>query len=405
MGTDETPPAKAPLREALTPAEVAAAGDLTRRWLTSRTELPAVASGLGVWPLLAVLATGADGATRDELLAAAGVDETRAASITGALLAAAANAPALGFALAVWAGGHLTLDPDWTAGLPGGAVGSLTGDRAADKAALDAWAAEHTGGLIDTMPLDFSQPIDLVLASALSVRTTWNTPFRDLETAFRSGPWSGLRRCRTLTTTLGEDLLRVGEDASVLTVPGDGDIDVLLALGREDLTPHAVMDALLDAASDPAWGRSSTELAVGERAVGVEVTEYLGARPQTGPELDVQTVRFRLDADLDLTEDAAALGLVDACDADRARFDRLAAQPVYVSQAKQACTAVFSATGFEAAAVTAIAMVRAASMASKPKHRRVKTSIRFDRPFAYLARHRPTGLVLIGGWVAEPERA
>jgi len=400
MGTDET----TTLQQALTPAEIAAANELTRRWLTTRAEVPSVASGLGLWPLLAALATGAVEATRDELLTAAGLDFDQAARLPGALLESARSAPAIRLALAVWAGARVTLDPEWTASLPVGAVGSLTGDAAADKAALDAWADEHTGGLIEQMPLDLAQPVDLVLASALAVRTTWATPFHDIQRAFKDGPWAGLGRCRVLGATLRDDLLRIAEDASVLTVPGDGDIDVLLGLGRDGLAPQAVMNALVEAATDPAWGRSSTELAVGERAVGVEVGEYKAMRPQTGPELEVQTVRFKLDSDLDLAEDAAALGLVLAGDEDRARFDRLAAEPVYVSQAKQACTAVFSAHGFEAAAITAIAMARAAGV-PKLDHRHVRTTVRFDRPFAYLARHRPSGLILIGGWVDRPELA
>ncbi|MDN3242410.1 serpin family protein [Glycomyces tritici] len=398
MGTETT------IQDALDAREIQAANELTRRWLASRAALPAVASGLGIWPLLAALATGAVAETRDELLAAAGIDAVQASKLPAALLEAARSAPAIRLALAVWAGSRVTLDPEWTANLPVDAVGSLTGDAAADKAVLDAWASRNTGGLIERMPLDFGQPIDLVLASALSVRTTWATPFDDASRAFDHGPWAGLGRCRALTTTLRDDLLRVADDASVVTVPGDGDIDVLLGLGREGLAPQAVMNALLDAATDPAWGRSSTGLAVGERAVGVEVTEYLSVQPQTGPEVEVHTVRFKLDADLDLGEDAAALGLVTASDEDRARFDRLAAEPVYVTQAKQTATAVFSATGFEAAAVTAIAMTRAAGFV-KPKHRHVRASIRFDRPFAYLARHRPSGLVLIAGWVDKPELA
>lgn len=398
MGTSE-----GTFQQALTAADVAAANDLTRRWLAARAELPSAASGLGVWPLLAVLATGAEGATRDELLAAAGLDADRAAQAPAALLAAAEDAPAISLALAVWAGGRVTLDPDWVAGLPAEAVGSLTGDPAADKAALDEWASRSTRGLIDRMPLDFTQPVDLVLASALAVRTAWATPFADHSRAFATGPWSGLGRCRTLTAVLHDDVLRVADDASVLTLKGEDDIDVLLGLGRDGLAPHAVMDALLDANGDPSWGRSAAELAVGERAVGVAVAEYMGTRPQTGPEIDVQTVRFKVDADLDLGEDIRALGLELAADEDRARFDRLAAEPVYVSQARQTCTAEFSATGFEAAAVTAIAMARAGAVA-KFDHRRKKTAVAFDRPFAYLARHRPTGLVLVAGWVAEPQR-
>jgi serine protease inhibitor len=398
MGTETT------LQSALTPAEVAAANELTRRWFASRPSLPAVASGLGIWPLLAALATGAVGETRDELLTAAGIDDNQAAKIPAGLLQAARSTPAIRLALAVWAGSRVTLDPEWTANLPTDAVGSLTGDAAADKAALDEWAARNTDGLIDHMPLDFGQPIDLVLASALSVRTTWATPFQDSGRVFKQGPWSSLGRCRALTAAFRDDLLRISDDASVLTVPGDGDIDVLLALGREDLAPQAVMNTLISASTDLDWGRSSTELAVGEQAVGVEVTETRSTQPQSGPEIDVQTVRFNLDSDIDLSEDAPALGLVIASDEDQARFDRLAAEPVYVSQAKQTATATFSATGFEAAAVTAIAMTRAAGFV-KPQHRHVRTSVRFDRPFAYLARHRPSGLILIAGWVDSPEPA
>ncbi|SDL16007.1 Serine protease inhibitor [Glycomyces sambucus] len=398
MGTSEDT-----FQRALRPADTAAANALTRRWLLARDEIPSAASGLGVWPLLAVLASGAVEDTRDELLAALGLDADRAAAVPAALLDAVRESPALSAAIAVWTGARVTLDPDWTAGLPGGAVGSLTGDPAADKTALDAWAAEHTRGLIPEMPLDLAQPVDLVLASALSLQTTWDTPFTDRRRAFKTGPWAGLGQVRGLSATLG-DALRITADASVLTVPGDGGIDVLLGLGRDDLTPHAVMGRLLDAATATDWGRSATELKPGERAVGVEVAEYKSMRPQTGPETAVETVRFRLDAELDLADDAAALGLVLAADEDRARFDRLAAEPVFVSQAKQACTAVFSATGFEAAALTAVAMARAAGV-PKLDHRHVQARIAFDRPFAYLARHRPTGLVLVAGWVDRPETA
>ena len=35
-------------------------------------------------------------------------------------------------------------------------------------------------------------------------------------------------------------------------------------------------------------------------------------------------------------------------------------------------------------------------------HRHRAAVATFDRPFAYLARHRPSGLILIAGWVADP---
>jgi hypothetical protein len=392
------------LQDLLTPADVAAANALTRRWLASRSEVPSAASGLGIWPLLAMLATGAVADTERELLEALGLDADRAAALPQALLDGARTSPALRVALGVWAGPSIVLDPDWAAALPPQTLGSLTGDNAADKTALDAWASANTGGIIEEMPVDLDAPapIELLLASALLVRTKWRTQFEENTYApFTTGPWAG--RGTLLTASYGEDVLRIGDDATVLTVRGDSDIDVLLGLGREDLAPHAVLDALIDAV-DPAWGRSATDLKPGEQAIGVQVSEYQGTAPQTGPEIGATTVAFDVHEELDLTEDAAALGLVAASDEQRARFDRLAARPLYVSQARQSCTSRFSATGFEAAAVTAIGMALA-GFVPRFEHRHVRHTVTFDRPFAYLAVHRPTGLVLVAGWVSDPALA
>jgi serine protease inhibitor len=61
----------------------------------------------------------------------------------------------------------------------------------------------------------------------------------------------------------------------------------------------------------------------------------------------------------------------------------------------------FHARGFRAAAVTAIS----AFASGVPDLRYVTTTVtaRFDRPFAFLALHRHTRLVLAAGWVTEPE--
>ncbi|MQM27583.1 serpin family protein [Glycomyces albidus] len=398
------------LQDALSPADVAAANALTRRWFAARDEIPSAASGLGIWPLLAMLSTGAVGETRDELLAALGVDADRAAALPRALFDGAPadrSSSALNVALGIWAGPGVVLDPDWAAGLPSGSIGSLTGDNAADKAALDRWASDRTDGLIDAMPIDLDAPvpIELVLASALLVRTEWRTAFEETTfTPFERGPWKDLAQPRILRATYHEDVLRISDDATVLTVRGGDDVDVLLGLGRDDLAPHAVVDALIDAV-DPAWGRSAAGLAPGERAIGVHAYEYMGSAPQTGPEIGVTTAAFDVSDDLDLIRDAPALGLVRASDRYGAQFDRLTARKLYVSQARQSCTARFGATGFEAAAVTAIGMALFGSAPPMTQYPHVRTDVVFDRPFAYLAVHRPTGLVLVAGWIAAPALA
>ncbi|NED56424.1 hypothetical protein G3I24_36765, partial [Micromonospora aurantiaca] len=46
-----------------------------------------------------------------------------------------------------------------------------------DQAALDAWARERTGGLIDRFPVDVTPDTLLVLANALATRVSWADPF------------------------------------------------------------------------------------------------------------------------------------------------------------------------------------------------------------------------------------
>ncbi|MEU6859209.1 serpin family protein [Glycomyces sp. NPDC046736] len=392
------------LEDALTPADVVAANALTKRWLLSGDDVPAAASGLGVWALLAVLATGAVEDTEEELLAALGIPAERAAAVPAALLDGLRATESIRLAVAAWADATLMLDADWVASLPADVVGVFTGDAVADEAALDAWAARNTQGLIEKMPLDLDATVMLVLASALSVRTEWLTTFENHYDRIAEGPWAHFDRPKLLTAEYCEPVLRVGANASVLTVPGEDDVDVLLAIGRPDTTPSEVAARLLAAANDPDWGRAAADLAPGGTGPGVRVVETYEAHPQTAPETIAYTAAFEVAADLDLLTDAGALGLELASDLDLARFDRLAAQALYVSQAKQTCVASFDATGFDAAAVTGFGMAFMGGLPPEPEqtHRHVKAVVSFDRPFAYLARHRPTGLVLVAGWVAEP---
>ena len=74
-----------------------------------------------------------------------------------------------------------------------------------------------------------------------------------------------------------------------------------------------------------------------------------------------------------------------------------------MTKAVQDAVAEFSATGFRAAAVTAIGMFGAAMPTQRYEVRHV--AVTFDRPFAYYAVHRDSGLILVAGWVGEPVRA
>ncbi|MET9958351.1 serpin family protein [Streptomyces sp. NPDC006326] len=161
---------------------VRAVNRLTARWAGHAVgrEHGTALTAAGVWPLLALLADGAAGPARTELAEALGTSADSAAETARELLTGLAGIPGMQAATGLWARADLPLCASWTDALPAGARGVLTGQADTDREALDAWAAERTGGLIERMRVALpSGPaaVQLVLASALALRLKWIQPF------------------------------------------------------------------------------------------------------------------------------------------------------------------------------------------------------------------------------------
>ncbi|MEX1657001.1 serpin family protein [Streptomyces pseudovenezuelae] len=363
-----------------------------------------VFSAAGVWPLLAFLADGAQGAARAELARALGVPAEQAAAAARELLAELADAKALDAALGLWT--KRTLEPreEWEAGLPTDAHGVLTGDPALDQQEMDAWAAKRTGGLIERMPVEVRDDTALVLASALALRTTWQRPFEARPVRPSTGPWQGrtlrgLHRRSVRPDRAGVATAPAGRVTEV-KVLGDNGVDVHLLLGDEHMTPGQVLAAgaaLLDGTCPVVRG---SLLPLGPAGPGLRVEERPCADPRQ-PTLEVTTAAFEMRAQHDLLDLHELFGLTAARDGRQGHFPGISASPLAVGSARQSVLARFDALGFEAAAVTAVA---AAPGGPPPTPRYLSTVVTaaFDRPFGFLAVHRRTRLALTAGWVAEP---
>ena len=72
-----------------------------------------------------------------------------------------------------------------------------------------------------------------------------------------------------------------------------------------------------------------------------------------------------------------------------------------VSDGVQEVLARFFAEGFEAAAVTAFGMIPTGG-ATRQRYEVKLVDVTFDRPFGFLAVHRPSGLAVVAGWVSSP---
>ncbi|MBD0843350.1 serpin family protein [Streptomyces sp. TRM68416] len=386
----------------VTNVTVRAVNALTARW-AGTAESGTVFSAAGVWPLLAFLADGADGAARAELADAVGMPADEAAAAARGLLAGLDAMPGVDSALGLWTKRTLELREEWEAGLPAEAHGVLTGDPAADQEALDAWAAKRTGGLIERMPAKVTDDTELLLANALSLRTRWLRPFRETPWQPEGGPWDGrvllgLRRQSALLDRIGVADTPDGH-VTELKVHGSDGIDVRLLLGEEGMTAGQVLGAGVGLLSDRSAVVPGTRLPYGEVGPGVRVVKERATTPRP-PTLEVCTPAYEVRSDHDLRKRHELFGLTTARTRVPGHFPGVSAFPLYVAGARQTALARFGALGFEAAAVTALSLAGTGI----PELRWIVTTVEaaFDRPFAFLAVHRPSRLVLAAGWVTDP---
>jgi len=381
-------------------SHVAAANDLTGRWCRRLGQSgDFVLSGCGVWPLLGILADAANEPARTELAAAAGVAVEQSRTAALALLAELDGAESVSAALGAWVSDDIDLHEQWVRSLPDGTVERLTG-----QAALDAWATRHTGGLIGRFPLDITPETLLVLATAIVAKTAWRTPFNDDVLEPVSGPWSGHRGpgLARYSTDLADAAVLIGAaPVTRVAVRGTGDLDVHLLLG--DDSPAEVLAAglgALDGSIEARPARQVTPVATAAHDLAVAPGLLLRHTRATADALRITLPPFEIGSAHGLLEDPDLFGLRTATDPSTGHFPALSDTPLRIDQAAQHARARFTREGFEAAAVTAVGMVRAAALL-RP-HDTIELAATFDRPFGFLAVHRPTGLVVVAGWVAQP---
>jgi len=368
-----------------------------------------VASPLGAWLLLALCAPATDGAQADALADVLGGGADEVAAVAAEMLAA--PHPLVAAAAAVW-GEPGAAGERWLAGLPPAvARGDIPGQDD-----LDRWARDHTFGLIEKFPLNVDAADYLLLASALATKVSWDRPF-DLAPGSalgESSPWA--RDLRHVLRSPNDP----GHTAFITTTPRAGDVAVHVGHARGGLLVASVI-----AAADV----SSADVLAAAHAIGIACArgEPLPRRALSGlPEGDgpLWSVRDEPSAGK-LGERCVAIlpawSATDNYDLSDPRLGFAAAARALGGgdpwEARQAATASYSRTGFEAAAVTAMA----AMMAMMPRRGVLRTvELRFGHPYAVvavtadddaapgggLAKRGPwDGVPVFSAWVAEPRSA
>ena len=375
--------------DTISPA-VQAANTLTARWCTRLGADDFVLSGAGLWPLLALLASAADEQAGAELAAALGrpVDtaQQEALELIDVLRTGISTTAALG----LWTRDGIPLHEEWASGLPQGVVRTLT-----DQAALDQWASAETDGLIDKFPLQLTPATVLVLASALAARVKWRTPFEGYP---RDRNWESAQpdQQQLSRTTYDLGIAAVLDDTVTrVVVEGDGDVDVHLLLGTQQ-SAEVLATGLRDLSGEAQVLPASDLDGDGP---GLTVRRVPSSHPNDMVCLALPS--FEITAKHDLMNNVDLFGLRSLSESDTSHLPLLSPVPLYVSEGVQDVLARFFAEGFEAAAVTAFGIAVGSAM-PRERYEVTRVDVTFDRPFGFIAVHRPSRLAVVAGWVSSP---
>jgi len=366
-----------------------------------------VFSGAGVWPIIAILASAADGPARGELSDAGAIDSADGLKSALQLIDSTHGGDAH-LALGLWTNAHLPLAEWWTTNVPAQLRGFLTGRAAVDQPELDRWASAHTNGQIHSIGIELKEAERwqdstlLLAASALSIDTRWREPFREGMMIVSAGPWLGQRLRSLERSTLNLDDVAIAQDTAVgpltlVLVRGTADIDVVLATASETYSPAEVLIAACDVLSEDAPLTHGSELVEGDHAPALSVGSVASFRPT--PQLTISVPPFTLNTRHVVTRYPDVFGLRTLMDRRTGHLPKISPFPLALDNGIQQVTATFSAEGFRAAAVTAMEM--RAGGAHRYSARCV--TVILDHPFAFLARHRTTGLLVVAGLVVEAE--
>ncbi|PZF96428.1 hypothetical protein [Micromonospora deserti] len=372
-----------------------------------------VASPLGAWLLLALAAPAATGPTRAALEEVLGTEGLAAADAASALLAE--PHPLVPSATAVW---HR---PDfdtpqldgWRTTLPR----STERGPLPDQEGLDAWAREHTLGLIDRFPLKVGPEVLLALASALATRISWEQPFEvapaaaldsaagwgDRLTRVLRSPRRGHRCAIAATERAGDVIVHAAPARAAATNVGEAGLVVVSVAAAPDVPPADVLAAGYEVSagaadgSEPAGRRSLFDLPLGETALWTVREERIRTRAPDGREerhtalLPCWSAR----SEHDLSDPRLGFAAVNRALTRSGLFE-----------ARQAAMARYGRYGFEAAAVTGHF-----DLVSLPPEGVARIAeLRFGHPYAVVALatdRRPGapwhGVPVFSAWVADPE--
>lgn len=340
-----------------------------------------VASALGL------AATGARGATRDELAALLAGSPGAQLADHGAMLGEAATlpadgpgtAPVLAVANTLWHAPELHVRPEFLtelAGWPNPAAreAPFATNEPQARQLINTDVADTTHDLITGLigPGVIKPDTVAMLINALYLKTTWRSTFESRDT--EPEPFHGARRTAAVPTMrLRKRLGYASADGwTVVTMPAAGDVEAAILLPDGDI---GAAESTLDADA------LATLLAAPDRTL-----------------VQLFLPRFTVRAKTELDAALRALGVHTMYDQDAADFSGIARERMSVDSVMHEAVLKVNEKGVEGAAATAVRF-RALALHTTIGEPVV---VRVDRPFLFLVRHVSSGAVYFLARVTQP---
>ncbi len=353
---------------------------------------------------LAMVYAGAEGETREQMRATLrlNLDEPALHQAFAELdrqLAERAAAPregeARGFELNVvnrlWGQQDYAFVPDYLALVEryyGAGVERVDFERDPDgvRQQINAWVEDQTRDRIrDLLPENsLNEDTSLVLVNAIYFLASWQEAFEEASTrpaAFHL--LDGSSQDVPMMQRTGRLPAHVGDDSIAVAIPYLGSQVSLLALMPTDET-----------ADFATWERSLDRQALDETIAALA--------PQ---QVALDFPKFRVEGGFRLGELLQAMGMPQAFDPPNANFERMTGVPpgvigrsLYIDEVFHKTFIDLDEAGTEAAAATAVVMMRLTALVEEPE----PIEIRFDRPFVYAIYDQPTGSLLFLGRLLKP---
>ena len=320
---------------------------------------------------LSMLADGAEGQTRDEIVAALG-----GCTFAGDTLAADSLVDVRS-ANSAWLRSGFGLKKEYVQRLEK-TYGAMIAEKdfssldAAD--AINAWCADNTEGRITEIVDRISPDMMMFLVNALYFKATWEKAFSPERTSDRTFYGSAGERKVPMMSIREDFRYAEWQGSQLIELPyAGGRYSMLIALPAEGLDMETAVSCLSEKAYEAALASMQ------KRKVALTLP------------------KFRFDTDMTLNTVLYGMGIKKAFSSS-ARFGLMSETPVTVDQVRQKCFIEVNEEGSEAAAVTSIGL-RLTS--ARPVEMAVDMTV--DRPFLFALVDRDGGDILFLGRVMNIE--